>query len=303
MREFVRYRSPDFKPEVTVKDFTSHSSTKTPILSVIIPTLDGHRQGHLSHLLEQLERQSFRDFESIIIKGDNRQGRAINSGASLARGKYLLTLDDDTVLGHEDLFAKLVQALEDNPHIGIAGVPNVVPEGASGFVKRAMLEIPRRSSAMVGEITISDMAEHPCLIMRRNVFFQVGGENELIPRGLDPYLRQAFREAGYQVVVIPDVFIHHLPPDRFWKLVRQFFRNGKAAAYVNKFYPQWVYDLATSHKELVTLHVNWMHRLGRQAIRLVTALTHLRFLYLAGQGSYLVGLLWGFITLKDKEAL
>lgn len=135
------------------------------------------------------------------------------------------------------------------------------------------------------------------------MFFQVGGENELIPRGLDPYLRQAFREAGYDVVVIPDVYIHHLPPATLRQLVRQFFRNGKAAVYVNKFYPQWVYDLTTSHEELVTPKVGWMHRLGRQVVRLVSALTRLRFLYLASQGSYLLGFLWGFITLKDREAL
>jgi glycosyltransferase involved in cell wall biosynthesis/GT2 family glycosyltransferase len=303
MREFVKHRSGDFASEVTVIDHRSKRQHAPPALSVIIPTLDGHRQGHLSHLLDQLERQSFRDFESIIIKGDKRQGRAINTGASAARGRYLLTLDDDTVLGHEDLFAKLVQVLEDSPQVGMAGVPNVVPEDASWFVKHAMLEIPRRSSPMVRETTISDMAEHPCLIMRRDVFFQVGGENELIPRGLDPYLRQAFRDAGYHVVVIPDVYIHHLPPDRFWRLVRQFFRNGKAAAYVDKFYPQWVYDLTTSHEELATPRVGRMYRLGRQVVRLVSALIRLRFLYLASQGSYLLGFLWGFITLKDTEAL
>ena len=156
---------------------------------------------------------------------------------------------------------------------------------------------------MVKEITISDMAEHPCLIMRKDVFFQVGGENELIPRGLDPYLRQAFREANYKVVVIPDVHIHHLPPNNFWKLIKQFFRNGIAAAYVNRFYPHWVYDLTTSHKDLLAPRVGWMQRLGRQIVRLASALTRLRLLYLASQGSYLLGFLWGFITLKDRKAL
>jgi len=303
MRDFVKYRSGDFESEVTVVDQRPEREHEPPGLSVIIPTLDGHRRGHFHNLLKQVDRQSFRDLEIIIIKGDNRQGRAINTGASLARGKYLLTLDDDTVLGHKDLLAELVQALEDNPHIGMAGVPNLIPEGASWFVKHAMFEIPRRSSPMVRGTTISDMAEHPCLIMRRDVFFQVGGENELIPRGLDPYLRQAFRAAGYHVVVIPGVYIHHLPPDRFRKLVKQFFRNGKAAAYVNKFYPQWVYDLTTSHEDLARPRVGWMHRLGRQVVRLVSAFTRLRFLYLASQGSYLLGFLWGLVTLKDREAL
>jgi len=303
MREFVKYRSGDFEGEVTVVDHRSQRQHTSPTLSVIIPTLDGHRQGYFQNLLKQVDRQSFRDLETIIIKGDRRQGRAINKGASLARGKYILTLDDDTVLGHQDLFAKLVKALEDNPQIGMAGVPNVVPEEASWVVKHAMLEIPRRSSPMVRVTTRSDMAEHACLIMRKDVFSRVGGENELIPRGLDPYLRQTFREAGYDVVVIPDVYIHHLPPETFRKLVRQFFRNGKAAAYVNKFYPQWVYDLTTSHTDLVKSQVGWMRRLGRQVVRLASGLVRLRFLYLASQGSYLLGFLWGLVTLKDRKAL
>jgi hypothetical protein len=193
--------------------------------------------------------------------------------------------------------------LDENPDIGMAGVPNLVPGNVSWFVKRVMSEIPRRSSAMVKEITVSDMAEHPCLIMRKDVFFRVGGENELIPRGLDPYLRQVFREANYKVVVIPDVYVHHLPPNSFRKLMRQFFRNGVAAAYVNRFYPQWVYDLTTSHEELFTPKVSRMHRLGRQVVRLVSALMRVRLLYLASQGSYLLGFLWGFITLRDRKAL
>lgn len=299
----MKHRSGDFEGEITVVDHRSERQHAPPTLSVIIPTLDGWRHGHLSHLLEQLEQQSFRDFETIIIKGDNRQGRAINTAALVARARYVLTLDDDTVLGHQDLFAKLVKVVDDNPHIGMAGVPNLVPENASSFVKRAMSEIPRRSSAMVKEITVSDMAEHPCLIMRKDVFFRVGGENELIPRGLDPYLRQAFREAGYHVVVIPNVYIHHLPPATLRQLVRQFFRNGKAAAYVNKFYPQWVYDLTTSHEELVTPKVGWVERVRRQVVRMLGALTRLRLLYLASQSSYLLGFLWGFMTLKDREAL
>lgn len=94
-----------------------------------------------------------------------------------------------------------------------------------------------------------------------------------------------------------------MPPETLRKLVKRFFRNGKTAAYVNKFYPQWVYDLTTSHEELVTPQVGWKHRLGRQVVRLVSALAQLRFLYLASQGSYILGLLWGFMTLKDREAL
>lgn len=119
----------------------------------------------------------------------------------------------------------------------MAGVANIPPDDASWFVKCVMKELPRRTSPIVSEMVDSDMAEHPCCIILRDIFIQVGGENEKIPRGLDPYLRQEIRKAAYRVVVLPELFIHHIPPKTFGKFIRQFYRNGKMAAYVNKFYP------------------------------------------------------------------
>ena len=93
------------------------------------------------------------------------------------------------------------------------------------------------------------MAEHPLLIIRRDVFLKIGGENELIPRGLDPYLREEFRKAGFRVVVVPGARYSHLPPATFFKLVKQFFINGKHAAFCNIFYPQWVIETPNYHGE------------------------------------------------------
>ena len=84
--------------------------TMAVTLSVVIPTSDAHRGGYFRDLLVQIGRQDFRDFEVIAVRGDPRQGRAINVGAELARGKYLLTLDDDTALPDPATFSKLVWA-------------------------------------------------------------------------------------------------------------------------------------------------------------------------------------------------
>ena len=68
------------------------------------------------------------DFELIVVRGDFRQGRAINIGVALAHGKYLLTLDDDTSLPDPATFEKLVRVMETNPDLVIAGSNNVIPE-------------------------------------------------------------------------------------------------------------------------------------------------------------------------------
>lgn len=302
-RDFVKYRSADFQPDIRCMTGNALNHTGIPRLSVIIPTCDAYRNGYFPQLLEQLQQQSFQNYEVLIIKGDPRQGRAINIGAALARGEYILTLDDDTRLGHFDLFDRLVKVLDKHSDIAMAGVPNLVTVDASKLVRLVMKQVPRRSSQMVAKITVSDMAEHPCLIMRKDIFFRVGGENELLPRGLDPYLRQVFREAGYKVVVIPEVFIHHLPPGKLRKLIRQFFRNGYIASYVNKFYPQWVFELTTKHRDLEQIQAGWNQRMVRQVRKLTGAIVDRKPIFLITQLAYLYGFCWGALTIRHKDDL
>jgi len=264
-RSFVRY----LEQEVHAgKIWFKKPSDTNVVLSVIIPTSDAYRNGYFPHLLDQIENQTFREYELFIIKGDPRQGRAINIGAAFAQGTYLLTLDDDTSLPDPDTFSKLVAAMEEDPGIGIAGGNNVIPADATPFVRRVMQQIPRRSWEPVQETINSDFAEHPCMIIRAETFKLVGGENELLPRGLDPYLREEFRKAGKRVVVVPGVTYHHLPPDNLKKLLRQFYRNGRHAAYVNRHYPQWVIETPANHGPF-QIHVSLPHRMLRFPKRLL----------------------------------
>jgi hypothetical protein len=70
-------------------------------------------------------------------------------------------------------------------------------------MRRVIKQIPRRSWKSVKDVTDSDLAEHPCMIMRTKEFKEAGGENELIPRRLDPYLREEFRKLGKRIIVVP----------------------------------------------------------------------------------------------------
>ncbi|MCL5807627.1 MAG: hypothetical protein M1418_03570 [Deltaproteobacteria bacterium] len=242
-RSYVRYRTEN-APEGVYKHLGGHSVAR---LSVIIPTADADRGGYFQNLLQQINVQSFRDYELIVVKGDCRQGRSINVGADLAHGEYILTLDDDSSLPDQETFRKLINVIDANLDIGMAGGNNTIPYSASPFVKRVMRQLPRRSWDPVMQITDSDLVEHGCLIMRTLDFKAVGGENELIPRGLDPYLRQEFRKLGKRVVLIPGVIYHHLPPGSWNKLLRQFYRNGQQAAFVNRHYPQWMIETPAEH--------------------------------------------------------
>jgi hypothetical protein len=293
---FVRYIKDGPPPSVSVR--TGREGNGRPEVTVIIPTTGRAREENLARLLEQLNRQTFQRFEAILVRGDRRQGRAINIGAAMAQGDLIVTMDDDTRLGSDDLLEKLVRAFANDPNIGIAGVANIVPPDAPWVSRRAMRELPRRSSAPVDRITDSDMAEHPCLGIRKDVFIQAGGEHEWIPRGLDPYLRQEVRRLGYRVVVIPGVWIHHLLPATLRGILRQYFRNGVGSAYVQKFYPQFVVDQALAHSQAPPV-TSWPRRALRYAGQIFVAIVSLRWIHLATMVTYAAGYIWGRVALSE----
>ena len=271
-----------------------------PRISVIIPTADADRGGYFRELMRQLTTQTFQDFELIVIKGDRRQGRGINIGAELAAGEYLLTVDDDSSLPDDDTLRKLLEAMDQYPDIGMAGGNNTVPEWATPFVKRVMRQVPRRSWQPVSEIVDSDLAEHPCLIMRAALFRQVGGENEQIPRGLDPYLRKVFREAGSRVVILPGIIYHHLPPETWKKLLTQFYRNGRQAAYANIHSPEWVIETPAEHGEFVEKVPLW-RRVLRFPLRMIGSLFEGKWLWVICELCYAWGFLVGWVTEKAGQ--
>jgi GT2 family glycosyltransferase len=203
-----------------------------------------------------------------------------------------VTLDDDTSLPDSNSLAKLADTMDRNPDIGMAGGNAVIPDDAIAFVRKAMIQIPRRSWEPVPCITDSDLVQHPCLIMRTDDFKSVGGENELIPRGLDPYLRQEIRKTGKRIVLIPDVNYSHLPPDTLKKLLGQFYRNGTQAAWVNRNYPQWVLETPPSHGNF-KIRQPVIVRLFRLPLRTFCALLSGQWIWTACQCAYAAGFAWG----------
>ena len=302
-RRFVRFKNDRGIPsnrEITLIETGLRSREGYPKISIIIPTSDGYRNGLFPALLKQLSEQTLQNYETIIIKGDPRQGRAINTGADIARGHYLLTLDDDTSLASKDAIEKLFNVLQEHGSIGMAGGINVIPPDVSPFVRRVMREVPRRFTPPVNEVTDSDLAEHPLLIMRKDVFKGVGGENELIPRGLDPYLREEFRRAGCRVVVVPGVRYSHLPPHTLSSLVKQFYRNGRLAGFCNKFYPQWVFETPDTHGSGFVVQRPFFYRAARYLVNVVKRAFKGHMIYLMVSLAYAAGFIRGYVRYRDE---
>lgn len=273
---------------------------KAPRVSVIIPSLDGYRDGCVPRLLESVEAQRFEDYEVHVVKGVSPQGRAINQGVGKARGEILLVLDDDSRLADEGVFAHLVDALDGDPTIGMAGASIVISPDATAFQRRAARQFPRFNTPLVDEIVDSDLACHGCCAFRKAVFDEVGGEREDIIRGLDPDLRVRLREAGYRVVLVPHAAIYHPLPDGWRRLLQVFFRNGFGSAYARKFRPDSVYE---THEALDVSgfrpRTSLAYRLARFPFRLLKALAEGKPMRLGAYCSYACGYVWGLVRAKE----
>lgn len=279
---------------------TTTSPGQAPRISVIIPTLDGHRGGRVPHLLETVRHQTFTDYEILLIKGVSPQGRAINQGARQAKGQILLILDDDSALADDTVFERLVAALDEDASVGMAGASIVLAPDATPFERRAAAQFPRFNTPLVDTVTDSDLACHGCCAIPKRVFDMIGGEREDMLRGLDPDLRVRLREAGYRVVLVPGAAIHHPLPGNWTGLLKTFFRNGYGSAYAQRFQPGQVYE---THESLSDAgfqpKTTVAYRILRFPFRLLKALMEGKSLRFGAYLAYAAGYLWGWCTAKE----
>jgi len=275
---------------------------KKPRVSIIIPSLDGYREGRLPKLLKELSQQTYQDFEVQVIKGDPRQGRAINRGVRKSSGSILVIMDDDVSLGHNRVLENLVKAVEEDPRIGMAGASLSLPPEASWFHRRVIAELPRYTFPVVDKVVDSDFASHPCCAIPRHVFEEIGGEREEIIRGLDPDLRVRIRQAGYRVVLVPNTWIYHWPPKTFFGLLKKFFRNGMGSAYAQIVHPELVYE--TWEKLDMQKFVEkrpFLYRLFRFPLRLIHSIATFKIFRFLSYVSYGLGFIWGWVKTKRKR--
>ena len=282
---------------------TEATETKRrPRASLVVPTLDGVRGGAVAKLLDSVRSQTFQDFEVHLVKGVSPQGKAINQGAAQAHGEVLVVLDDDSCLADETVLQRLMDAVDADPKIGMAGASIVPPPGASRFQQRASKQFPRFNTPVVDTITDSDLACHGCCAIPMRAFEEAGGEREDIIRGLDPDLRVRLREAGYRVVLVPHARIYHPLPEGWRRLLRIFFRNGFGSAYARKFQPDSVYE---THEALdigsFQAQTSLAYRAGRFPLRLLRALFTGKLMRFGAYCAYACGYLWGMLTAKEAS--
>lgn len=271
-----------------------------PRVSVIIPSLDGYRDGNVPKLIEQIHNQTFKDLEVDVVKGIRPNGQARNVGAKRAKGEILIFIDDDVRLGHERVLENLVKPFSDDQSIGIAGASQLIPEDSSWFQRRAAKGPPRAQFPVVEKLTESDMVNHTCLAIPTQLYKDVGWENEDLISGSDPDLRYRVRKIGYKIAVVPNTWVYHPMPESLLKLLKVSFRKGRNSAWVYKYYPHLIYELDRGYKRDFIHRRSLVYRIFRFLAQVVWSILTLRWIFLLARMAYAFGFL-GNLIWREKE--
>lgn len=216
-----------------------------PAVSVVIPTYN--RCVQLDRLLQSLRLSTVSPLEIIVVdNADSDETRSLVAqhhgvrylrseqnlwcngaralGAQLARGQWILFVDDDNVVS-PDMVAKLLAGAEPFPEVGIAGPlmyrydhPNQIwCAGAEvtrlGLIRYRQSVPSTRSVAASGQLDeVFDVDYFPnCFIVRRELFDRgVKFDPKVFPHNwseVDFCMRA--RQAGFRTVVIPEAVDWH----------------------------------------------------------------------------------------------
>ncbi|MBM3279160.1 MAG: glycosyltransferase [Candidatus Handelsmanbacteria bacterium] len=143
---------------------------------------------------------------------------ACNQGVEAATGEYVVLLNNDTVPQPGWLEA-MVRLADSDPLIGVVGALLLYP--GSGKVQHAGLEmvkglpehVYRGAAADDPRVLVQrdlDMVTGACMLVRRELFLQLGGLDAAYVNGVeDVDFCLRVRQAGYRVVYCPECVVEH----------------------------------------------------------------------------------------------
>jgi len=144
--------------------------------------------------------------------------RACNEGARLARGHYLVFLNNDT-LPTPGWLEKMLGLAEAEPRVGIIGSKLLYPDGRIQHIGVVFGEdktpnhIYRGFSSKIRPARISreyQAVSGACLLVRRDLYELVGGMDERYQNSYeDADLCLKIRARGYRVLVCADSVVYH----------------------------------------------------------------------------------------------
>ena len=201
---------------------------ETPAASIIIPSLDGSRDGNVEKLIEDIKEQSFKSVEIIISINEKPNGRARNVGFEKVSksSEYLIFFDDDVILGNNLIIENFIKVLK-NKKIGLVGASQLPPSNSSLKQLWIGYDLKRAKFKIVKSITETDMVTHAGMACRKQIWETFKGESNSLVTGTDTDLRERLSSKGYENVVSPNTFVYHPLPKNFTDVFKTAIFHGK----------------------------------------------------------------------------
>lgn len=200
---------------------------KKPEMSIIIPSVDGDRDGNVFKLVDSLKKQTFKEIEIIVAIGESPNGHARNVGVTICSktSKYLAFFDDDVLIEDNEILKKFAVALNIQEH-GLVGASQQPPKGSSLTQKWISYDLAKASISVQTSYFDTEMVTHAGMACRRDIWELHNGEDSSLITGTDTDLRARIRCSGYKVVIVPGTLVFHPLPNSFLKVLSAAYRNG-----------------------------------------------------------------------------
>lgn len=203
------------------------------LLPFEIIVVDNHSQDGTADYLRAVQQQGLLPLRAVFNQDNAGFAAANNQAAQLARGRYLVLLNNDTVVLPGWLEA-MTRALAEDARAGLVGpvtnsCGNEAQLGTPYSDLTAMQEFAAAyTAAHAGERAEPGMLALFCTAIPTELWHAVGGLDPGYGLGLfeDDDLAMAVRARGRKLVLLRDVFVHHyggaafnrLPPQKYLRL-------------------------------------------------------------------------------------
>jgi len=204
-----------------------------PLVSIIIVNFNG--KTHLEKCLNSLKKVNYSNFETILVDNNSTDGSVEfvtknysdviiiklnqnkgyaepnNIGARLAKGDYLLFLNNDTIITPE-FISEMIKVSEKDETIAMCQSLLLKPDGSvdsSGdFIDE--IGVVYNSKTKSNEIREISSARGASMLVRKKVFEELGGFDEKFFASFeDVDLGWRAWIMGYRVVMVPKSIVYH----------------------------------------------------------------------------------------------